>query len=47
MELELNRIEYCSVGTVLPNAMKLLPTAYKQQQKVSAIEGSSVHSADH
>lgn len=34
MELELYRVEYCSVGTTLPNSMKLLPTTYKEQQKV-------------
>lgn len=34
MELELNPVEYCSVGTTLTNSMKLLPHSYKHQQKV-------------
>lgn len=35
MDLELNRVDYCFVGTTLRNSMKLLPgIAYKQQQQV-------------
>lgn len=35
MELELNRIDYCSVGATLPNCMKLVPAPrYKEQQRV-------------
>lgn len=34
MDLELNRVDYCFVGTTLRNSMKLLPTSYKQQQQV-------------
>lgn len=35
MDLELNRVDYCIVGTTLRNAMKLLPSnGYKQQQQV-------------
>lgn len=38
MELELNRIDYCSVGATLPNCMKLIPgTRYKEQQRVCII----------
>lgn len=35
MELELNRIDYCSVGATLPNCMKLMPALrHKEQQRV-------------
>ncbi|XP_055316781.1 Bardet-Biedl syndrome 7 protein homolog [Sitodiplosis mosellana] len=35
MELELNRIDYCSVGATLPNCMKLIPAPrYKEQQRM-------------
>lgn len=34
MELELNRVDYCFVGTTLRNCLKLLPNGYKQQQQV-------------
>lgn len=34
MDLDLNRVDYCIVGTTLRNAMKLLPgNGYKQQQQ--------------
>lgn len=35
MELELNRIEYYSVGPTLAHSMKLLPGSYKEQQRVN------------
>ncbi|CAD7080257.1 unnamed protein product [Hermetia illucens] len=34
MELELTRIDYGTVGTTSRNCLKLLPNAYKKQQKV-------------
>lgn len=34
MDLELNRVDYCFVGTTLRGSLKLLPNAYKQQQSV-------------
>lgn len=38
MELELNRIDYCSVGATLPNCMKLMPALrHKEQQRVCRI----------
>lgn len=35
MELELNRVDYYSVGATLPNCMKLMPViSYKDAQRV-------------
>lgn len=36
MELELTRVDYCAVGTSLPNCLKLLPSSKsKEPQKVA------------
>lgn len=37
MNLELNRVDYCFVGTNLRNSLKLLPNTYKQQQQVNSL----------
>lgn len=41
MELEMNRIDYCSVGATLPNCMKILPSSrFKEQQRVCIANSS-------
>lgn len=34
MLLDLNRVNYCFVGTTLPGTLKLLPGSYREQQQV-------------